>query len=176
MRTSIGASCLLNKHKSPAGCVGRRLLHTTAVSHLSTFHDRCQHDLIVAPDGQALIGTHVHKAYSGRPTHDQGSCLHGCRRHNHLSKSTGRHRHARKGRQRQQVVSNMVSWRSMRAFNAAIWARTVVVDVAGPRAADGNGACGGTTLDATHCILAHWFIGDPSSSALDAGSVQSRHR
>ena len=106
MRTSIGASCLLNKHKSSAGCVGRRLLHTTAVSHLSTFHDRCRHDLIVAPDGQALIGTHVHKAYSGRPTHDQGSCLHGRRRHSHLSKSTGRHRHARKGRQLRQTLED----------------------------------------------------------------------
>ncbi len=54
----------------------------------------------------------------------------------------------------------MVSCLSMWAFNSTMWARTVVVDVAGPRAVDGNGVCGGTMLDATHGILAHWFIVD----------------
>jgi hypothetical protein len=42
----------------------------------------------------------------GEPTHDQGSCLHGRRRHRHLSKSTGRHRHARKGHQRRQSLED----------------------------------------------------------------------
>jgi hypothetical protein len=40
----------------------------------------------------------------------------------------------------------------MRAFNAAIWARIVVVDVAEPRAADGNGDCGGATLAQAHLL------------------------
>ena len=72
------------------------------------------------------------------------------------------------GGRRWRMVLNMVSWRSMRAVNSAIWAR-----IAEPRT---GGACEGATLDATRGILAHWFIDAPSSSALDAGSGQSRRR